>query len=86
MDRSITYQSSNGLRYFLHDNASLGMLSGNPNAIHLLEANPNKINWNKLSSNPNALHLITQIDYRSIKTHICMEELIAYLHPPESVV
>jgi len=28
-------------------------LSANPNAIHLLESNPEKINWNWLSTNPN---------------------------------
>jgi hypothetical protein len=33
-------------------------LSCNPNAIHLLEANPDKINWNILSRNPNAIHLL----------------------------
>jgi hypothetical protein len=27
-------------------------------AIHLLEANPNKINWGMLSSNPAAIHLL----------------------------
>ena len=27
----------------------------NPNAIHLLEANQNKIHWQHLSSNPNAI-------------------------------
>ena len=34
------------------------MLSSNPNAIHLLEQNPDKIDWNKLSWNPNAIHLL----------------------------
>ena len=29
------------------------MLSKNPNAIHLLEQNQNKIDWLRLSSNPN---------------------------------
>ena len=33
-------------------------LSANPNAIHLLEKNPNKINWDLLSRNPNAIHLL----------------------------
>ena len=33
-------------------------LSLNPNAIHLLEKNPDKINWCHLSSNPNAIHLL----------------------------
>jgi hypothetical protein len=35
-------------------------LSANPNAIHLLEQNPEKINWYLLSSNPNAIHLLEQ--------------------------
>jgi hypothetical protein len=30
----------------------------NPNAIHLLEQNPDKIEWDYLSLNPNAIHLL----------------------------
>ena len=30
----------------------------NPNAIHLLEANQHKINWQHLSINVNAIHLL----------------------------
>ncbi len=30
----------------------------NPNAIHLLEQHPHKINWSVLSMNPNAIHLL----------------------------
>ena len=33
-------------------------LSSDPNAIELLEANPDKINWYYLSSNPNAIELL----------------------------
>ena len=33
-------------------------LSKNPNAIHLLEKNLDKINWYNLSFNPNAIHLL----------------------------
>lgn len=33
-------------------------LSSNPNAIALLEANPDKIDWIKLSINPAAIHLL----------------------------
>ena len=33
-------------------------LSQNPNAIHLLEKNIDKINWTYLSYNPNAIHLL----------------------------
>jgi hypothetical protein len=43
------------------------MLSGNPNAIKLLEKNLNKIDWSILSSNPNAIKLLkknpTKIDW-----------------------
>ena len=35
-------------------------LSMNPNAIHLLEKNPDKIDWAFLSQNPNAIHLLEQ--------------------------
>lgn len=37
-----------------------GLLSMNPNAIHLLEKNKDKINWFYLSRNPNAIHLLEQ--------------------------
>ena len=30
----------------------------NPAAIHILEVNPDKINWNWLSTNPAAIHLL----------------------------
>ena len=35
-------------------------LSGNPNAIHLMEKKKNldKIDWGLLSGNPNAIHLL----------------------------
>ena len=32
--------------------------SGNQNAIHIFEANPDKIGWCYLSRNPNAIHLL----------------------------
>jgi len=35
-------------------------LSRNPNAIHLLEQNLDKIDWEWLSDNPNAIHLLEQ--------------------------
>jgi len=35
-------------------------LSQNPNAIHLLEQNTDKINWDYLSENSNAIHLLEQ--------------------------
>jgi hypothetical protein len=33
-------------------------LSGNPNAIHLLEKNLDKVIWGQLSGNPNAIHIL----------------------------
>jgi hypothetical protein len=33
-------------------------LSGNPNAIFLLEKNLHKVNWFALSRNPNAIHIL----------------------------
>ena len=33
-------------------------LTENPNAIHILEKNPDKINWWRLSKNPNAIHIL----------------------------
>jgi hypothetical protein len=36
------------------------ILSGNPNAIHLLEQNLGKVDWDELSANPNAIHLLEQ--------------------------
>ena len=33
-------------------------LSENPNAIQMLEANPDKIHWGMLSLNPAAMHLL----------------------------
>ena len=35
-------------------------LSSNPNAIHLLEQNQDKINWSQLSGNSEAIHLLEQ--------------------------
>ena len=41
-------------------------LSKNPNAIQLLEENPDKIDWTWLSENPNAIHLFEKnLNYRS---------------------
>ena len=38
----------------------MGSFIKNPNAIHLLEANPDKICWGALVENPNAIQLIEQ--------------------------
>ena len=42
----------------LHSCDKAYCLSSNPNAIHLLEANLDKIDWNAVSINPNAIHLL----------------------------
>jgi hypothetical protein len=44
----------------------LGCLIENPNAIHLLEANRDKIIWSSLSKNPN----IFEIDKKQLKIDI----------------
>jgi hypothetical protein len=44
-------------------------LSENPNAIHLLEKNLDKVNWHKLSENPNAHLLLSKLDYQEMKVN-----------------
>jgi hypothetical protein len=60
------------------------MLSLNPNAIHLLEQNVDKINWNTLSENPNAIHLLEQnvdkIDWSALLSNPNAIHLIAPLN------
>ena len=46
------------------DKINWGILSSNPNAIHLLEQNQDKIDWFMLSSNPNAIHLLEKNIYK----------------------
>jgi hypothetical protein len=49
------------------------MLSKNPNAMHLLEANPDKIEWFFLSENPAAIYLLEanqdKIDWEMLATN-----------------
>ena len=40
------------------DKVSWSSLSGNPNAIHILEKNMDKVSWYGLSGNPNAIHIL----------------------------
>jgi hypothetical protein len=47
--------------FIQEDKCNWKWLSSNPNAIHLLEQNPNKIDWGCLSGNPNAIHLLEKI-------------------------
>jgi hypothetical protein len=42
------------------DKLNWSYLSANPNAISLLEQNPEKIHWANLCENPNAIHLLEQ--------------------------
>ena len=46
------------MQFLYWNKISWQWLSGNPNAIHLLEQNEDKINWDRLSGNPNAIHLL----------------------------
>ena len=59
------YKTIFKLKYVLKDWIQEGLddldwkgLSGNPNAIDLLKANPKKIDWDSLSENPNAIELL----------------------------
>jgi hypothetical protein len=49
------------------------ILSENPSAIHILEANPDKIDWYGLSENPRAIHLLEKnldkIDWFGLSTN-----------------
>jgi hypothetical protein len=42
------------------------MLSLNPNAIQLLEVNPEKINWEYLSNNKNTIHFQEKLDWDNL--------------------
>jgi hypothetical protein len=49
--------------------------SDNPNAIHVLENEPQRIRWNELSENPNAIHLLEKnpeeiCDFRSLRSQL----------------
>ena len=46
------------LTYIVNPKVNLGCLSSNPNAIHLLEKNLDKVDWCWLSGNPNAIHIL----------------------------
>ena len=46
--------------YNIHPEVDWSYLSKNPNAIHLLEQNLDKVNWYDLSGNPNSIHLLEQ--------------------------
>jgi hypothetical protein len=51
-------------RFVCIDKIDWMWLSENPNAISVLEQNPEKINWTWLSKNPNAIHLLGNNKHR----------------------
>ena len=59
-------------------------LSQNPNAIHILENNLDKVKWDWLSQNPNAIHLIYKLDtiHMRNKCKSFTEELAKYVFHP----
>jgi hypothetical protein len=61
------------------------MLSLNPNAIHLLKQNKDKIDWDELSKNPN----IFELDYIRMsenKIKIILEELMKNAWHPKRII
>ncbi len=63
-------------------------LSGNPNAIPILQNNLDKVNWKTLSKNPNAIHLLFKYDYQNMKQNnkqFC-EELVQKVFNPERLL
>lgn len=59
-------------------------LSWNPNAIHLLKQNLDKIVWNWVCVNSNLLQLLTTIDYAVLKEqnmHFAEELVKVVFHP-----
>ena len=60
----------------------LDLLSPNPNAIHILEQNQDKINWNSLSANPS----IFEYDYEAMRERMrpLAEELMSKMFHPRN--
>ena len=58
-------------------------VSANPNAVHLLERNPDEINWSPLSGNPS----IFTYDYKKIKEEReeLNEEIIKSIYHPKFI-
>lgn len=62
-------------------------LSQNPAAIHILEANPDKISWPDLMTNPNALHMIFTYNYDEIRKFFYQsygKELVEKFYHPDN--
>ena len=59
-------------------------LSANPNAIHLLEKNLDKVDLDILSANPNAIHLLAQLNTEKMRENCkaFAEELATYVFHP----
>ena len=67
LEISVTVPSCNAIHIYY--------LSQNPNAIHLLEKNPEKIHWGWFSKNPS----IFEEDYQTLskeRTEVLREELV----------
>ena len=66
------------------DEVSWFRLSGNPNAIHLLENNLDKLSWKWLSTNPNIFKIICEYDYEKMILNMkdFCEELVKYVFHP----
>ncbi len=64
------------------------MLCENPNAIHIIEKNIDRINYIGLSRNHNAMHLLTKFDYNKMKelNSLFNEELVAYVFNPKRLL
>ena len=63
-------------------------MSGNPNAVHILEKNLDCVEWYYLSNNPNAIHLIFPLDTDAMRAKCkpFAEELVAYVFHPERML
>ena len=64
----------------------MGRFINNPNAIHILEKNLDKVCFQIMSINPNAIHLISKLDYDRMKNEKFQEELIEYIHNPNRLL
>ena len=56
--KQITMNLEQAIKTFPDKSWNWGYLSMNPNAIHILEKNLDKVDWSYLSKNPNAIHIL----------------------------
>ncbi len=78
------------LQYTKYENSKVNWssLSGNPNAIHILQNNLDNVDFRNLSYNPNATHLFFKYDYQSMKQNnkdFC-EELVKKVFNPDRLL